>query len=362
MDEITRPPSPWRRLTSPRTLVSLAIAAALIGFTLWRQERLSPGTLRDARDMLASAHAGWYAAAIGVYYLNFPIRALRWRLLLKNAGEAEENLPSTPILAEIIYLSWFVNTLVPAKLGDVYRGWLLRRSGGIRFSRGMGTVVAERALDMIVLVILMVSTGFLTYGDVLASGVEGGLRACLVGGLGGGVAAGGALEAVQTPLGCTLARLFALGTALVVALIFTIVALTRWGVHFERMLPERLASIYGHFAQALVLSFGRFPTLGALSVLAWTAEGASFWLTGRALGLELGPALVVFFSLLQAFITVIPATPGGLGFEFVLIGAIALRGFDSGAAIALTLLYRTISYLSLLVGGAIVFALSPRTR
>ena len=307
--------------------------------------------------MLTSAHPGWYVAALATYYLNFPIRALRWRLLLRNSGEADKSLPRTAVLAEIIYLSWFVNTLVPAKLGDMYRGWLLRRTADVKFSRAMGTVVAERALDMVVLVILMVSTGFLTYGDVLASGVEGGLAACLAGG------PGGILDvSADDPLGCTLARLFALGAVLVVVLMLGIVALARWGAHIERLLPERLGALYQHFAESLVLSFGRFPTLGALSVLAWTAEGTSFWLTGRALGLDLEPAFVIFFSLLQAFITVIPATPGGLGFEFVLIGAISLRGFDASAAIALTLLYRTISYLSLLVGGAIVFALSPRTR
>ncbi len=362
--DAVRPPSPWRRLTSARTLASLAIAVALIGVTLWLQD---PGTLRDAREMLSSAHLGWYAAALATYYLSFPIRAFRWRLLLENSSEDAQRLPSNAVLAEIIYLSWFINTLVPAKLGDAYRGWLLRRTGGVRFSRGMGTVVAERALDMIVLVIFMVSTGFLTYGDVLALGVEGGLRECLSGGVvgageavdtGGAVVTGGGTGA----LGCTLARLFALGAALVVVLFLGMLALARWGVHVERLLPDRLAALYSHFAESLVLSFGRFPTLGALSILAWTAEGASFWMTGRALGLELGPALVIFFSLLQAFITVIPATPGGLGFEFVLIGAISLRGFDASAAIALTLLYRTISYLSLLVGGAIVFVLSPRTK
>ena len=60
--------------------------------------------------------------------------------------------------------------------------------------------------------------------------------------------------------------------------------------------------------------------------------------------------------------TAIPATPGGLGFEFVLAGAIGLRGFAAADALALTALYRTISYLSLIVGGLVVFALSPRTR
>lgn len=341
-----RLPSLGSRMRSGRTIASFGLALLLLAGLAWRIDR---AVLADAWQRLRGAQPGWWLAALGTYYLAFPVRAARWRVLLANAGEPAASIPGTGALAEIIYLSWFANALVPAKLGDVWRGWLVRRASGTSWTRAMGTIVAERALDLVMLVCLMVAAGFLTYGDVLASGVAGGLGACLLRGADGNV-------------GCALARLFALGAVVVLALVIALVLLARFGGHLERRLPRRLGTLYATFAQALVMSFGRFGPLLGLSAAAWAAEGASFYLVGRALGLTLGAPLVVFFSLLQAFITAIPATPGGLGLEFILAGAIGLRGYAAADALALTALYRTISYLSLVVGGAIVFLLSPRTR
>lgn len=368
-----RPPSLWRRLASPRTLLSFAVAGGLVWFTIQRQDR---SQLAAAGAMLRGASPAWFVLALAVYYSSFPIRALRWRILLGNAGERADRIPRLRDLVEIIYLSWFVNTLVPAKLGDVYRGWLYGRAvreraavaapdiagdaataddgaaaGG--WSRGMGTIVAERALDLIVLVVLMVTAGMLTYGDVVAKSTHGGVTACFKGGLGAG------------DVGCVLAELFAVGGMGVLLLVGGLVAFARFGVHVERLIPARFARLndaYATFARGLVLSFGRFGPLLALSAAAWLCEGAAFWCVGRALGVGLPVPLVVFFSLLQAFLTAIPATPGALGFEGVLKSAIQLKGYAAGPAIALTVMYRSISYLSLLVGGMIVFVFSRKTR
>jgi len=368
----TRPPSLWRRLASPRTLLSFAVAGGLVWFTLQRQDQ---GELAKAGAMLRAVRPMWFVAALAVYYASFPLRALRWRILLGNAGERPEHIPRLRDLVEIIYLSWFVNTLVPAKLGDVYRGWLYGRTSRARaardaasasggpvdvgvpagggWSRGMGTIVAERALDLIVLVVLMVTAGILTYGDVVAKSTHGDVAACFRHGLD------------VADLGCVLAELFVIGGIGVVVLVGGLVAFARFGVHVERWIPrrfERLGTAYTTFAHGLVLSFGRFGPLLALSAGAWLCEGAAFWCVSRALAVPLPVPLVLFFSLLQAFLTAIPATPGALGFEGILKAAIELKGFAAGPAIALTVLYRAISYLSLLVGGLIVFVVSDKTR
>jgi uncharacterized membrane protein YbhN (UPF0104 family) len=342
-----RPPGLGAKLLSPRTILSLLVAGGLLYFFTSRQD---PGTLEDAWQQIRSANPSLYLAALLVYYLNFPIRALRWRILLQNAGTPADEIPRNRDLAEIIYLSWFANSIVPAKLGDLYRGWLLRREGGSSWTHAMGTIVAERMLDVIVLVTLMVLTGLAAYGDVLAQGGAGGAGACLK--------SGANLE----DLGCTLLQLFTIGGLGVLILLIGLILVARYGAHLERHLPERLGQFYSRFAGALVLSFGQFGPLLALSLAAWTTEGLSFLLVGRALGFTIELPLVIFFSLLQAFITVIPVTPGGLGFEPILIAALSLKGYPGGAALAMTGLYRTISYLSLVVGGALVYLFSKKTK
>src|SRR3712207_7067169 len=37
-------------------------------------------------------------------------------------------------ISEIVMLSWFANCIVPAKLGDAYRAYLLKRTAGVSFS------------------------------------------------------------------------------------------------------------------------------------------------------------------------------------------------------------------------------------
>jgi uncharacterized membrane protein YbhN (UPF0104 family) len=196
----------------------------------------------------------------------------------------------------------------------------------------------------------MLLAAALTYGDVLADALRGGTAQCVRAGLMGG------------DTRCVLLDMLLLGAIVAVGLASGLMVFARYGERLGRVMPGRAVAIYSRFSDALVLSFGRFGRLLFLSVLAWAAEGAAFWLVGLALGYPLPMALVVFFSLLQAFITVIPLTPGGLGFEVFLAGALALRGLDPAAALAMTALYRTISYLSLIVGGAVVYTVSEKTK
>ncbi len=62
-------------------------------------------------------------------------------------------------LTEILYLSWFANCVVPAKLGDFYRAYLARNCLRVSMSKNYGTILAERMLDLLVLFpLLMLAT------------------------------------------------------------------------------------------------------------------------------------------------------------------------------------------------------------
>ena len=113
-------------LRRPRTWVSFGMAAALIFFVF----RSLDVSVAETWASMRETDVKYLFVALGVFYLTFPLRALRWRMLLENAGiapkAARTSWASLPALMEYIYLSWFVNCVVPAKLGDVYRGYLLR--------------------------------------------------------------------------------------------------------------------------------------------------------------------------------------------------------------------------------------------
>src|SRR5205823_12761767 len=98
------------------------------------------------------------------FYSTFPIRAVRCRRLLDNVElsthEEGGRRMGIPALSEIMFLAWFANCIVPAKLGDLYRAYLLKITVGVSFSTTIGTILAERITDVVVLfVLLLLVTG-----------------------------------------------------------------------------------------------------------------------------------------------------------------------------------------------------------
>src|SRR5687768_1382993 len=156
-----------KSLRNPRTLISFGLAIAIIVFVLRGLDIDLAATWAHMRG----ANLWLLLLGLLVFYLTFPIRAIRWRLLLDNAGvpvrDGRKSWASLPALMEYLYLSWFANCIVPAKLGDAYRGYLLKRNGKVSFSATFGTIFAERLLDMIGLFTFLVITGWIVFGTHL---------------------------------------------------------------------------------------------------------------------------------------------------------------------------------------------------
>jgi hypothetical protein len=65
-----------------------------------------------------------------------------------------------------------VNCLVPAKLGDVYRAYLLKINSPVSLSRTFGTVFIERVLDLFAIVVLGLAAGFVSFRSGLPADVQ----------------------------------------------------------------------------------------------------------------------------------------------------------------------------------------------
>ena len=144
-----------RRLRQPRTIISIAVPLVIIVVFValnWKQLERVPALILAANPLLV-------LAAFAVYYLGFPLRGYRWALLLRGTGFYCPTKDAT----EIIFLSWLVNCVVPAKLGDVYRAYLLKINSDASLSRTFGTVFIERVLDLFVIVILGLAAGFWSF-------------------------------------------------------------------------------------------------------------------------------------------------------------------------------------------------------
>ena len=301
-----------RRFLNLRTAISFALALAFILFLLLRLDV----DLGDTFQRMRSSSPLPYFAAFLVYYATFPLRAWRWRLLLENTGE--HRVPSLWRLTLILLINWFANTIVYARLGDAYRAYLLRAETGADFARAMGTVVAERIMDLMVVVSLMLLAG-------LGAWQQG--------------------EWAALPF---------LGLGLLSFLGLFLVLVAWLGPWLVNRLPPQLSHILASLQQGVLGSFRRLPFIALLSIAIWLLETARFFLVATALDIQVNPMLLLFTAQAVALLVALPLTPGGIGIVEPGVAGILMLALPREAAWSIAILDRTVSYLSLIVVGLAV--------
>jgi glycosyltransferase 2 family protein len=315
-----------RHIFSVRNIASILLTLVVV--YLVYQELLGLDW-REAWMSVRGANAGLFVLAFAIFYCSFAVRAWRWEALLANVGydrAAVKRMPSPLGLTRVMYLGSFANCLALARMGDAYRAYLLKKVAGVSFVVTLGTVVAERLLDMFVLA-LMMGVGFLVV-------FHGSLPA----------------EATQALAG---------GLVLAVVGVLGLLSIKRFQRVLERLLPKHLYAQYARLEHGVLGSFHRLPRLVTYSVMGWVIEGATLYIIAAAVGTPVSVAGALVVALAAALLTTIPITPAGLGFtEGGMIIMFGWLGLDTYTASAITLLFRIINYWSIVVFGFVIYVLS----
>jgi glycosyltransferase 2 family protein len=320
-----------RRLRDPRTIGSIVIPIviiALLALTLRGRNGLDqlPGYIASANPLLL-------LVALGVYYLSFPLRGYRWSILLRGSGEHVTVRDAT----EILYVSWLVNCVVPAKLGDIYRAYLLRMNQLVSLGRTLGTVFIERIFDLFAIAILGLAAGFWSF----RTGFD---------------------PYVQFVLG--------IGVVVVIALAVGMVLMRSFGrrVIGRLPVPQRIVELYERFEEGVfALPARQLPRLGFITGAVWACESFRLFFVVQSLGfgdIHLGISGVVFVALAAALLTAVPLTPGGLG--VVQAGVIGILTYVYNVPLsqagAIAIVDWAMSVGSVIVFGSIVYILSDKTK
>lgn len=312
------------RVLSLPTLVAITVGAILLGFAMWR---IFDVEWDEVWTNIKGVHLGKYLLAAGLYYLSFWFRGVRWKLIARTAnigGDNGKHVPSSITLSGIILMGWFANSVAFLRLGDAYRGWALAKESKSDFPSSLGTVLAERVQDMAAVLILVLGAAIwlTTEGD---SKVPGWV-------------------------------VFA-AFVLVVGLILGLLIMQMASERLSRRLPDRFEAAYVSFQRGTLSSFsGRaIPPQLVLGIIGWILEIARFYFVADAMNIDISFGIVMFAALANAMLTTIP-TPGGFGFvEGGLTGLLILFGLSDNQAISLVAVDRTISWLSVVLFGGILF-------
>ena len=282
----------------------------------------------STRDTIRHSNPLLYTLAILAYYTTFPFRAARWRLLLTNAEvEKEAPLPSVWAASRLILLGWMVSAVTWFRMGDAFRGYAYTRESGGSLPRTLGTILAERVLDVATICAFLFAAFLLLYVDE-------------------------AFQPSRTFLFVAVSLLMLAGLSLL--------ALHLLRTRAAQLLPERIHRMYQSFQEGAMASFRRLPLVVLFGLLAWLSEVARLYFVVQSTGLHVGIGLIMFVTIANALLTAVPLTPGGLGIVETGIVGLLVLALPREDAISVALLDRSITYLSLILFGVVALVLHRR--
>jgi len=312
-----------------RTLLVVGLAVALLAWFLRHAD------LAGVWAEISRGRISYLVLALVTTMCTYALRSLRWQYLLAGLGPTHF---SNAFRATVI--GFAASFLLPARAGEFLRPYLLARHEGLSATATFATVVLERVLDAVT--VLLLFAVFLLTVDPSVSGADPVVfRAVKAGGLG-----------VAAFTAATLAVFFFLAGHPV--------ALGRLSSLVERVLPRRLAGLAARLGQTFAegLAVVRRPrqllVVMLWSLPLWLSIAAGIWLVSRAFHIEV--SYVGSFVLMTVLVVgVAVPTPGSVGgfHEAYRIGATAFFLAPNDRAVGAAIVLHAISFVPVTILGIV---------
>ncbi|MCP3919963.1 MAG: flippase-like domain-containing protein [bacterium] len=163
--------APSRRTWPLRIALSLAVAALLVALLLW-----GTGTsLAEIGEALAKLDPATYALALGVHASIYPLRAIRFRVLLAG-DDPSRSAPSAARLVPVAAAHVLAANVLPAKVGEGALVLHLKTFCGVSGWRGLAVLMVSRLLDLAAMTLTLgcacLALGFVELGFLLIAGTS----------------------------------------------------------------------------------------------------------------------------------------------------------------------------------------------
>jgi len=288
------------------------------------------GSELSSQLMTVFANASWWLLVPGIalYFVGVWIRSIRWGMLLPGY-----NVP-TPILFQALVVGFTVNNLLPLRMGELARCYLLARWCSVPYGATVASLVVERVLDGLSLAVLLFVALMLW------------------------PTAPGYLRPVEFAAGAGF-----LAGAIVLALAAwrasLVTSMAGWATTpLPRGIAVRVVSLTENFARSLALVHdpARLLRVLGLSLVAWCIELGLFWVLLIALGLSASYPLALLVGSAANFATLIPSSPGYAGtFDSAVIKILTdSAGVAAVQALAYDVVVHAALWLPVVVVGTLV--------
>lgn len=285
--------------------VGVLLSLLGLGYVLYRSE---PAQIARA---LQQAQYVYLLPALGLYFIGVGVRAMRWHFLLRPI----KSIPSRALFPPVV-IGYMANDILPARMGEVVRAYVLGRQEDVSTTATFVTIVVERIFDGLTMLTFLVAGSFV-------------------------------LNLTDPELN---ARLRVIGFVFIVA-IFALALLAGMpqrvqalATLFIRRLPnETLRARAMALTNALLEGLGtlRSPsdslTVYALSILAWLFETGMYVVMSWGFGITVALPVFLVACAIANLATLLPSTPGYIGvFHAAVISVLTQFGVESNLATSYT--------------------------
>lgn len=249
------------------------------------------------------ANASWplLGGAAAASLAALVARVWRWSVLLRSA----EHRVSRESAYRCIMFGWLLNYLLPAKLGDVARGFALKTVERVPVGTSLATIAIERIQDLMVLAMFLAAGVFLYFNEQ-----------------------------------ATVAEIAILSAGLITLLVVAVGTLGLYNGFLERRAP-RLHGFLRHGrdgVRSVLTNPTAFALTMLLSFLVWVLEVSTVLFSARAFGLALPLDQLALVGAAAFLAQALPLTPAGLGLhEGAIQGVLVLFGVDKATGFAVGL-------------------------
>jgi glycosyltransferase 2 family protein len=273
--------------------IGLGCALFFLALALYRAPVTAVGAI------LAHSNPLWLVAALGAYAVGLALRAWRWQIILRPVATVPY-----PAVARVLVAGYGFNTIMPARLGELFRVEFFKKAYGLPRVPVLTSIVVERLFDGLAVV------GCLASGLLLAAHAD-------------------RPDAMLIDVATAGGGLFA--AILVAALVLSRLPASLLVVRFPR-LAEPLAAIGRGLA---ILRSRPGVDVAVLTLIIYVPDALTLWFVVKACGLSLGPADTLVTLGATALSTMLPSGPAFLGtLQFAYVLAIEYAGGPAAIGVA----------------------------
>jgi hypothetical protein len=319
---------PPKRRPARRLLATGAAVAVTLGLLYWV---LRGTSFADILVHLKAARPGPLILAVLLATATFPIRTIRWRVLLRAANGGPV---AWSALWHATAMGFMANNTLPFRLGELVRSYAASRLGRVPLAAALSSIAVERALDGLTLVALM--------GVAL---LRAGLPADTV-------VMGARLDTVAARAGILCAVIFS-GALFVVLFPLASERLVRTLIPWHG-LADRVVALIENLRHGFgaLRAPARFAAAVFWSLAHWLLNATAFYVAFGAFGIRVGFAGALLLQTLLAFGIAAPSTPGYFGiFELVVAAALALFGVAADVGVAYGITYHIATFVPITLLG-----------